>query len=58
MGEIIRVCPKCRSPNIEDVNKISGWTPPIYHCNNCGYEGIMILEVDAEELKKFKDNSD
>ena len=50
----MKICPKCRSPKIKDVNKISGWTPPIYRCENCGYQGPMILEIDEEEFKKLR----
>lgn len=43
--ETFLLCPQCRSP---DVFIATGMiTGQVYRCKNCGYQGSLILEVDA-----------
>jgi len=42
-------CPKCGNPKIQRLRL--GWlgiTPIMYSCDECGYSGPLILEVDKE----------
>ena len=51
----IKVCPICGSRNIHLSSSFDGWlTPEIYVCENCGYRGPIILEIeiDKEQLEK------
>jgi predicted RNA-binding Zn-ribbon protein involved in translation (DUF1610 family) len=41
-------CPKCKSPRIK-IRENYGILPRIYHCEDCGYEGPIILELEPEE---------
>ena len=41
-------CPKCHSPKIK-LKESYGILPQIYHCEECGYEGSLILELESEE---------
>lgn len=41
-------CPKCSSPRIR-LKESYGILPQIYHCDDCGYEGHIILELEPEE---------
>jgi ribosomal protein S27AE len=47
----IQACPRCGSVNIRLLSKLDVWlTPRRYVCNDCGYVGPVILE-----LEKLKD---
>jgi predicted RNA-binding Zn-ribbon protein involved in translation (DUF1610 family) len=47
----IQACPRCGSVNIKLSSKLDIWlTPRRYVCNDCGYVGPIILE-----LEKLKD---
>ena len=41
-------CPACESPKIK-LKESFGILPQIYHCEECGYEGSLILELEPEE---------
>jgi predicted RNA-binding Zn-ribbon protein involved in translation (DUF1610 family) len=41
-------CPKCHSPKIK-LKESYGILPQIYHCEKCGYEGSLVLELESEE---------
>ena len=46
-------CPKCASPNIHVSSGFDYWLVPVkYVCDNCGYTGPMIMELEKEEGKK------
>nr|MDO8100102.1 hypothetical protein [Candidatus Njordarchaeota archaeon] len=54
-SKMIRICPMCKKPTLRPADSISGWmTAPILSCSNCGYRGIVYLEVDADEFEKFQ----
>jgi len=42
-----KFCPKCRGHNIYPASML-GILPTTYRCRDCGYEGILVLEVDRE----------
>jgi predicted RNA-binding Zn-ribbon protein involved in translation (DUF1610 family) len=45
-------CPKCCSPKIKMHSSFDLWlTPQKYVCDNCGYIGPIILELEKEEEK-------
>jgi transcription elongation factor Elf1 len=45
-------CPRCCSPKISLSSSLDYWlTPKKYVCNNCGYTGSIIMELEKEEEK-------
>jgi predicted RNA-binding Zn-ribbon protein involved in translation (DUF1610 family) len=43
-------CPRCGSPKISLYSSLDLWlTPKKYVCNDCGYVGPIILELEKEE---------
>jgi predicted RNA-binding Zn-ribbon protein involved in translation (DUF1610 family) len=43
-------CPKCASSGITLSSSLDIWlTPKKYICNNCGYVGPIIMELEKEE---------
>ncbi len=61
----VRICPRCRSLNIEISHQgsLSGLTalglPTIYRCKDCGYRGYAFPEIDLNKIKsKQKENND
>jgi predicted RNA-binding Zn-ribbon protein involved in translation (DUF1610 family) len=43
-------CPKCASPKINLSNSLEIWLlPKKYFCENCGYTGPIIMELEKEE---------
>jgi predicted RNA-binding Zn-ribbon protein involved in translation (DUF1610 family) len=47
-------CPKCGSPNIHLSSSLDYWlTPKKYVCENCGYVGPIIMELEKEEGKSI-----
>ncbi|MEM2971121.1 MAG: hypothetical protein QW270_01675 [Candidatus Bathyarchaeia archaeon] len=43
-------CPKCGSPKIHlSTTLIVGFTPRKYVCENCGYTGPIVMELEKEE---------
>jgi transposase-like protein len=46
-------CPRCCSPNIGLSSSLDLWlTPQKYICQNCGYIGSIIMELEKEEENK------
>lgn len=43
--ETFLLCPQCRSPEIFLVAGMI--TGQVYLCKDCGYQGSLVLEVDA-----------
>jgi hypothetical protein len=45
-------CPRCCSPKIElakSVGSLEIWlTPKEYYCPECGYHGIIVMELEPE----------
>jgi len=46
-------CPRCCSPKIELAKNLGSteiWlTPKEYYCSECGYHGILVMELEPEE---------
>jgi predicted RNA-binding Zn-ribbon protein involved in translation (DUF1610 family) len=43
-------CPRCGSPKIHLSSSLDYWlTPKKYVCENCGYVGPIVMEIDKEE---------
>ncbi|MCL4430160.1 MAG: hypothetical protein M1167_05350 [Chloroflexi bacterium] len=43
-------CPRCASPKIQLSSSLDIWlTPRQYYCKNCGYLGIIVMELEKEE---------
>lgn len=49
----IKMCPKCGSDHVNWV--IGGIMGYIYTCEDCGYSGPFILEVDSSDADKFRE---
>jgi len=46
----ITVCPVCGSTNIRKISPFSGWlTPEEWVCEDCGYRGPIVAEVEIED---------
>jgi predicted RNA-binding Zn-ribbon protein involved in translation (DUF1610 family) len=46
-------CPRCASPKIALSSSLSMWlTPREYYCENCGYLGIIVMELEKEDEKE------
>mgnify|MGYP005850113211 CR=1 FL=1 len=42
-------CPRCCSPKIELNSSLDVWlTPKQYYCPECGYHGILVMELEPE----------
>jgi transposase-like protein len=45
-------CPRCASPKIHLHSGLDLWlTPQSYICEDCGYNGILVMELEKEEEK-------
>jgi len=58
----IRICPKCKEPQLRNAVNVSGWLAPnMYECTNCGYLGHFHIEIDPEDFEldqnDYKDNN-
>jgi hypothetical protein len=43
-------CPRCASPKIKLSSSLAVWlTPKQYYCEECGYLGIIVMELEKEE---------
>jgi hypothetical protein len=43
-------CPRCASPKIGLNSSLDLWlTPRQYHCENCGYTGILVMEMEEDK---------
>lgn len=53
----ILLCPRCGSQNIRLSSKFDAWLMPRrYVCDDCGYIGPIILEVDEEDGEINQEN--
>jgi len=53
MKNKIKVCPKCKSTNINlnITTSASYGAPQTYKCENCGFESYIISEKDKKKSK-------
>jgi len=43
-------CPRCASPKIRLSSGLDLWlTPKNYVCENCGYTGLIVMELEKEK---------
>jgi len=43
-------CPRCCSPKIRLSSSLDYWlTPKQYYCEECGYQGILVMELEPDE---------
>jgi predicted RNA-binding Zn-ribbon protein involved in translation (DUF1610 family) len=51
-------CPRCTSPKIRLSSSFDSWLfPTKYRCENCGYVGPIIMELEKlEDEKQEKEN--
>jgi predicted RNA-binding Zn-ribbon protein involved in translation (DUF1610 family) len=48
-----QVCPSCGSVRIRFHDSLGGWLlPPVYSCEDCGYVGRVVLELEESDLRK------
>lgn len=46
-------CPRCASPKIALSSSLAVWlTPKQYYCEECGYLGIIVMELEKEESEE------
>ncbi|MCW4046389.1 MAG: hypothetical protein NWE99_02345 [Candidatus Bathyarchaeota archaeon] len=51
-------CPRCSSPKIHLTSSFDMWlTPQKYICNDCGYIGPIVMELEKEEEKSEDKNA-
>jgi transposase-like protein len=51
-------CPRCCSPKIHLYSSFDIWlTPQKYVCNNCGYIGPIVMELEKEEENSENKNA-
>jgi predicted RNA-binding Zn-ribbon protein involved in translation (DUF1610 family) len=45
-------CPRCASPKITLSSSLAVWlTPKQYYCEECGYLGIIVMELEKDDDK-------
>jgi len=50
-GRNLRLCPVCGSPKIRLSSRFDVWlTPEQYVCEDCGYRGPIVMEVEGQGL--------
>jgi transcription elongation factor Elf1 len=43
-------CPRCGSPKMNLTTTLAiGFTPKQYYCENCGYVGTVVMELEIEK---------
>lgn len=43
-------CPRCASPKINLTTGLAIWlTPKQYYCEDCGYVGTIVMELEEEK---------
>jgi hypothetical protein len=48
-------CPRCASPKIHLSSSLDIWlTPRQYYCEECGYQGIIVMELEEETKETQK----
>ena len=47
-------CPRCCSPKIKLTSSLAvgGITPKQYYCEECGYVGPVVMELEKDEKEK------
>jgi hypothetical protein len=51
-------CPRCCSPKIHLNSSLDVWlTPKQYYCPDCGYHGILVMELEPIEETELQENA-
>ncbi|MDH5438487.1 MAG: hypothetical protein OEX76_06260 [Candidatus Bathyarchaeota archaeon] len=46
----LKLCPRCGSPKLRLSSRFDGWlTPEQYICENCGYKGPVVMELEEKK---------
>ena len=54
-GPAPKICPACGSTKLKQQGSLSGWLlPAIYACEECGYVGGVVLELEDESERPEK----
>ncbi len=49
-------CPRCASPRINLSSSLAVWlTPKQYYCAECGYLGILVMELEKDDSQTDDD---
>jgi C4-type Zn-finger protein len=52
-------CPRCASSKIQLSSSLAMWlTPKEYFCENCGYRGIIVMELEKDEDQNDKEKEE
>ncbi len=52
-------CPRCCSPKIALNSSLDLWlTPRQYHCEECGYTGILVMELEEDKDNSAQDSAE
>jgi len=47
---VLKLCPRCGSPKLRLSSGFDVWlTPEQYICENCGYKGPIVMELEEEK---------
>lgn len=48
-GPAPQICPACGSMKVKQQGSLNGWLmPAVYACEECGYVGGIVLELEEE----------
>jgi len=48
-----KLCPRCKSARLRFSSRFDVWLfPEQYVCDDCGYRGPVVLELEREETKE------
>jgi hypothetical protein len=52
-------CPRCCSPKLTLNSSLDLWlTPRQYHCEECGYTGILVMELEEDKDNTAQDSAE
>ena len=52
-------CPRCASPKIQLNSSLDVWlTPKQYYCEECGYLGMIVMELEPEADESGKEKEE
>ena len=52
-------CPRCASPKIALSSSLDVWlTPKQYYCEECGYLGMIVMELEKEIESEKEDKKE
>jgi len=49
-SQTLKLCPRCGSPKLRLSSRFDVWlTPEQYICENCGYKGPIVMELEEKK---------